>query len=801
MKRYSKIQKLISRVLLLALLVMTAAGACVPVKAADNKNKDVVLTTKQGISVTIEYGFSHYAKYGRNLPIRAVVENQGSDFEGEIQILVSRQNDENTMFGREISVAAGETKTVEIPVFLDFINNTIYARVMEEDKEIAGTKMTLSVKGASAVAFTGLLSDQPEELSYLNDKKSLQTFDLTAKTFPENEKMLDSLDVIVMDNFDSSQLSDQQYDTLKKWIQNGGSLVMGTGSNVKKVFHRFQDEFLSGNVQEGEDNQAVIAIDGAIRAEDQVIPYLTVSKGKGNVIIFERAMTEYSSKENTANMISEIYSALSDTKRTQLANEEMQNTDYYNYSARNCIGSLSRKLLPKVSDYAIVLLIYCIVAGPILYFVFKKWDKRNFLWLVIPMTALVFSGVIYLIGGKTRVTKPFANYLTVSRLSGSGQMTSNDTTFFGILAAKNQKYEFRVAADRNLTMLSDTDEYYGDGTTKKPDFSKYKTGMVMGADVSKLILNHKDIFSWTCFKDESVSQEEGSFSYDLTCDQSKTTGSITNQLGYNLENVTLYAGNELYFVGDLADGGTAQIPTKKSQHVYNNDSLYVSGDVYETMAGGSFYSMNPKDERYEDVYKKYNALSYFFSNNNSSWITDGDFLIGFTKETKQNPSSGTVISELGIESYGIRMVMIPLDIPHTYKNQAIEDSIDSYLVGRLEDQGVSSSAYRSMSQNVTAVYQFDKENLPDQLAYLEVFNPEIGKQANNYYTRFEGVVYALDEMGNRTELFKSGEQKLVNIKKYIDKSGMLTLYYERDESKMNNMDIGLPVLSALREVK
>ncbi|MDD6208255.1 MAG: hypothetical protein PUB10_07035 [Clostridiales bacterium] len=801
MKQYGKIQRIISRVLLAALIVMTAAGVVTPVEAADNKNKDVVLTTEQGLTVTIEYGFSHYAKYGRNLPVRAVVENQGNDFEGELQILVSRQNDSNTMFGRQVSVAAGETKTVEIPVFLDFINNTIYARIMEDDKEIAGTKLTLSVKGSSAVAFTGLLSDQPEELSYLNDKKSLQTFELTAKTFPEEEKMLDCLDVIVMDNFDSSTLSEKQYETLKKWIEQGGSLVMGTGLNGGKVFRRFQDDFLTGKVQEGEDNQAVIEMDGALLAEDQVIPYYSVAKGKGNVIIFERAMTEYNSKENAAIMISEIYDSLSSSKRNQLENEEMQNVDYYYYSARSCISALSRKLLPKVSDYAAVLLIYCVVAGPILYLVFKKWDKRNFLWLAIPATALVFSGVIYLIGGKTRVTQPFANYLTVSRLSGTGQLTSNDTTFFGILAAKNKKYEFHVAADRNLTLLSDTDEYYGDQTTKKPDFSNYKTGMVMGADVSKLILNHKDIFSWTCFKDESVSEEKGSVSYDLTCDQLKTTGSITNQLGYNLENVTVYAGNELYFVGDLADGGTAQLPTKKTQHIYNSDSLYVSGDVYETMAGGSYYSMSPSDERYEDLYKKYNALSYYFSTNNASWMTEGDFLIGFTKEERKDSSNGTIISELGIENYGIRMVVLPLDITHTYQKMTLEDSIDSYLVGRLEDLGVSSATYRSMSQNVTAVYRFDKANLPDKLAYLEAFNPELGKQSAQYYTRFEGKIYTLDESGKKIELFKSGEEKILDIKKYIDKDGKLTLFYERDESKAHNMDIGLPVLSLLREAE
>ena len=800
MKENNRIHKLRGLVFLLAFILMATAGAGTPVMAADSKNKDVVLTDGKGLSVTVEYGFSHYAKYGRNMPVRALVENQGDDFSGEFQILVPRQNQENSMFGREISVAAGESKTIELPLFLDFSSNVIYARVMRGDKEIAGSKLFLSVKGATAVAFTGLLSDQPEELSYLNDKKSLQTFDLTAKTFPEEEKMLDSLDVIVMDNFDSSKLSKEQYETLKAWIQHGGSLVIGTGSNVKKVFQLFQDDFLTGSVGEGEENQAVITLDEAAFANDKVIPYQVVSKGEGNVMVYDQAIAQYGTKENSAVMISQIYNGMSKAKKTQLQKEEYQDNNYYNYSVMSCISAVSRNLLPKVSDYALVLIIYCIVAGPVLYVIFKKLDKRNYLWLAIPVGALVFSGVIYLIGGKTRVTKPFANYLTISTLSGNENITSNDTTYFGVLAAKDQKYEFRVASDRNLTMLSDTDGYYDERYESKNDFSKYKTGMTTGADFSKLILNHKDVFSWAAFKDQSISEEKGQFGYDLVCDGFKTKGSITNQLGYNLENVAVYAGNTLYFVGDVADGGTVQLPSKKTQHIYNYDSLFSSGDVYETMAGGAYYNMRSDDERYEDAYKKYNAINAYFGSD-QSWIYNGDFLFGFAKDAELEKNSGTIISELGIESHGLRMVIIPLEIPHTYGKLTMEDSIEPYLTDSLEELGITNSVYRSMSQNVTLTYQFDTNNLPEKLAYLEGLNPEISKNSGNCYTCFAGKIYAVDESGNHTVLFESGKEKVVDIKKYINDDGTLCLYFERDESKINNLDIVLPVLSVLREAK
>ena len=94
MKENNRIHKLRGIVFLLAFILMATAGAGTPVMAADSKNKDVVLTDGKGLSVTVEYGFSHYAKYGRNMPVRALVENQGDDFSGEFQILVPRQNQE-----------------------------------------------------------------------------------------------------------------------------------------------------------------------------------------------------------------------------------------------------------------------------------------------------------------------------------------------------------------------------------------------------------------------------------------------------------------------------------------------------------------------------------------------------------------------------------------------------------------------------------------------------------------------------------------------------------------------------------
>jgi hypothetical protein len=59
-------------------------------------------------------------------------------------------------------------------------------------------------------------------------------------------------------------------------------------------------------------------------------------------------------------------------------------------------------VLPELKVWIFLFLVYTLLAGPLLYYLFKRWDKREWLWLILPLSALLVAGGIYAYGMKER---------------------------------------------------------------------------------------------------------------------------------------------------------------------------------------------------------------------------------------------------------------------------------------------------------------------------------------------------------------------------------------------------------------
>lgn len=72
-----------------------------------------------------------------------------------------------------------------------------------------------------------------------------------------------------------------------------------------------------------------------------------------------------------------------------------------------------QNMQPQILFYALILILYIILIGPVAYFLLKKLDKMSWMWFYIPVLAILFSGVIVVANKDTKVTKPMVDALTV----------------------------------------------------------------------------------------------------------------------------------------------------------------------------------------------------------------------------------------------------------------------------------------------------------------------------------------------------------------------------------------------------
>lgn len=221
----------------------------------------------EDVEITVEYGFDGRYKIGNNIPIFIEVKNRNKDIEGELQIKFPTTRNQYNIYSQEINLPKESKKNFIIAIpFMD-ISNEIEVLIEQNNKPLAGTKVRIeNGRLLQNQKLVGVLSEDFSSLSYFNNIKiqgndlnkglsnsniiELDTVavKLTKDNIGENYKSLDALDILVIDNFDTSVLSRNQYGAIKEWVESGKVLVIGTGSNYSKTLSLFKDGFINAEI-------------------------------------------------------------------------------------------------------------------------------------------------------------------------------------------------------------------------------------------------------------------------------------------------------------------------------------------------------------------------------------------------------------------------------------------------------------------------------------------------------------------------------------------------------------------------
>ena len=779
----------------------------------NEESKNTIQTIKEDIvegkefSLLVSCGYGGLAKYGRDMGVLATITNHGSDFVGDLWVLIPTKGtgSQNTLFKKEFAIAKGETKKVELAVPVLFSTGKINVSIRDKsEKERASLDVKVNVQGNTETMYIGVLSDSHLDLSYFTDEKT-KTFYMGE--LPENKKSLDMLDVIVMNNFNTSIFNANQYEALKAFVKQGGTLVVGTGATGIKTLEGFQDDFLTGtmgtiqnvNLALGSETKKVekeilaITLDNSIDVytENDVSLMQKVNVGKGNIQLFTFDLGLESSVWNTKGkyILEKITEQLSSSKKTQL-NMELKNNNYF-YELRNSLEIVTDSITPKMSKYSIVLGIYLFLVGPLLYIVLKKLDKRNLTWVLVPAFSVVFSLVVYIMGTDTRISKPYVQYVTFSNIENG---IESEELLFTLTAPYNNAYQVTVPAEYEIT-LPVTYDYYGSYNYDKRS-NEYDMSIGYGAEVTTLNIQNQGAFEPAYFSASSMKDTESLIETNISLKEESEneisyTGTVTNKLGYNLESAILCVESNYFLLGDIANGETKKIEDCKVYPIYSIDGIW-NTDLIELAVGGNIWGNSNKKKL-----KQYYALEYKFRTDFEDNLRE-NYLIGVTED-----SSNPVIDAIGLKASGIKLMTTSVQVNYqTKQNEIYIPYLDNhYKITVLN--GTYATEYRYIhSELLELEVQFGKEDKITSLIYPKASNPE-----NNGIFLYEGFYCGtIDAFNYKTGqyemIFESGKpSKLTNIKPYLSKNNTMRLQFNIDESARNTDSISLPVLAVTKEAK
>ena len=760
----------------------------------ETKNKTA--TEKQQFDIQAEFGFDNVARVGKSMLANVTVTNNGEDFSGLVQILLPVTYGNNVMYQSNLSIAAGETKQISMPMYLNNYTGKIVVNIADEKENIIAkkrVKVNLLIKG-DKTDLIGILTDNKDVLGYWEEDQN-KVFYLSEKNMPEQKAGLDTLDILVINDFDTQNLNKNQYKVLKNWVSKGGNLVIGTGVNASRTLGVFEDDFLTGSFAAAdEEGKVKFNVEDASVYSDKKndISMQMLEKDMGFVFVFSTDLgVDYANwKKKGAAFKNMVYDHIPNEK----------NTNSYQYRPDSYGLDLTDKgKLPSLKKYAVVLFIYVVVVSWVLYFILKKRDKLEWTWGFVPLFALVFAMVVYGMGASTRITAPFITYTRVIEWTGEDDQSGSGTTRMAITSPYNEKYS--VAVPKGITAyagMGDTD-YYEESETNLKD---YKIGFRQSGDQQIITLNNLAAFESGTIRTDEVVSIKGSYEADISCDQYEFNGTFTNKTGRQIRNAVFMSDGRVYHLGTIEDGETVDISNKCKNAISLELDHYTTGLVYSDFA--DVFGITSKAYYDEGGTLEENrfasAASYYFGEKVNSIFTQPR-VIGIMQS---DGADEDMAQSWGMDCSGITVSVFPVDVNYTNKdNQTFVSDLVTY--GNVGD-GMDEE-YRSMyDKELTVEYALKDNETLTGLYYLSAVNDGAsgtGKKKTTIcsdYTSLDGTISAYDYKEKKYVKIFDGDKegKVTDVKRFVGEENKVLL---KIKTKGVSDEYTVPVISATKEVK
>lgn len=604
--------------------------------------------------------------------LQFTITNHGNNFEGTARLLMAETYSGVTAFDEDLTLPTDGTKQFTMTIPTDYINTigaTYFKLINSKGKTVYGGDFSKSIYSAAAFLSLGILSDNynaltyfdlsGQNLSYGNDLYHINTVELN-KTNLATE--LSSLTFLVIDNYNTSILSDDDILLINDWIMNGGVLVVGSGSYAENVFSDGIAFLTNTSVNNNQNNtysdSYTFSNSGLTTADfsnsnydyDDVYYLGSLFKNYYDGAII---LCHYSFSELPGLTLDEMNGWALSEYATEILNRSLDYTSsgnrYYHYSndSTNIFLPLVRSLNTKINlgVMIIVLVLYLIVISPLLYLFLKKKGKQEYYWISIPAFCVVFILLVYLCGNGLTVRKPIAYSVTYVDASGTNNAKG------AIFCYDSHKKEWNLALkDTIYSICPQTDSYYYNNSYSMIQDANYKYHV--GRSKGQLFLGMRpdSPFDECIFQFSGENHENGTLTYE--------NGVISNRTGKDFAYVCIL---------DNSSSGRFQffenLPSGISMDIYASTELFSDtfSDTPEYELRNRFSNlMSPPAYTGDKGYKSPHAaaipaLSYGISEVQSGCPTNSLIIIGVVENYYP-----VIDDDCNETSYGCIYSIIPL---------------------------------------------------------------------------------------------------------------------------------------------
>lgn len=669
-------------------------------QATKAKEKKGEINTED-FSIKVLWGLEGNSRVGAPFPIAVNIESLKGDFQGVVRIITPEVEYETNSYAYEQEVLLSEKTPKNVYMALQNIGEmtTFKFEIDDENgKTILSKEISTNMKFGQD-ALVGILSDDYTAFGFM-DKLDISVGNYSGRTsilelnednLPEMYSSIASLSYLIIDNYDTSKLSKNQFDAIKKWVELGGVLVVGTGSNYQQTLSAFVEdsEMLSGTVNgvkagllmskdssyealefSADSGFLDIKIDDGkslkeVSADDNVVIEKTYNEGKIIVTAFDMGLEPFASWSSKEEFAKEVFEASS--KDSNHLSKVNYGEDYYydNYSSDYLISEYKGES-PNIVILTIIMLLF-ILLSPLGYVILKKMDKRGWIWVLFPASAIVCTVLILLATANVRIKHPVASSLTsyYSDCDGDSQKrvqisvmvpSSNEE----IIDMSDELINPKIAASDSMsTSLSGR---FTSIVSRIGDKYEYRTAVRDTAEGYVFRVNNKSTFGTNNYTFDS---KETKFDVPLETNYVRTingiSGSVKNVSDKDIKYVSVFIYGKIVPLGNIKAGQTVEFKEDDNKMCYNSDwyNIQIPGVKKDSWEQNEAYSL------YDYAYSSYMSGYYSGSDDQMSAYAVG-YLVGdkedFIKDKNIKEKNASIIvkrDKVKIKGYDNAVMLNP----------------------------------------------------------------------------------------------------------------------------------------------
>jgi hypothetical protein len=473
-----------------------------------------------------------------------------------------------------VSLPAGATKQVPLPFARTFNGDPLKVWLEVDGKTAFETEVRVAEKEVG-LNLIGLLTDDERGISGLDGYKvaaagnsqngqpladaRVELARIDPAQFPAETRLLGVFDAILLYRYQTERLTAEQRQALAAWTAAGGTLLVAGGPEWKSTLEPLPAGLLPVQVTgvgqadlgalgalapgKGVPGPAPVSLAtpkrGKVVAASGGVPLAVVSTyGAGRVIYL--AADPGLAPLATWDGIGPLLAGLLEVKPELPWKDAAWQLQQMN-SPLQQMGALE---IPPLGVLFGLLLLYVLIVGPLSYWLLKRRDRRELLWLSVPLLSFLFVGGAWL-GSGGRRNGTMGSLITVTELfpgTGSGRLS----TYVGLYSPTETRLNVPLPAESLVRPLNEYDSAWRQGQISLSDQPSISFDTVTTYSLSSFVLT------------KDVKLPEGLVLVDAKVEGSTLTGRLENRLDQSVERVILMRGGGKAELGAIPAGGKSE---------------------------------------------------------------------------------------------------------------------------------------------------------------------------------------------------------------------------------------------------